>query len=352
MSDRPHLVVDRIRKAYRDVVALADVSLSVGGRLLCRAARPSGSGKTTLLSVIGGFTVPTSGRIEIAGRDVTALDPAARPTTTVFQDYALFPHMSVANNVGFGLRVRGVPGAERLKRAEAALEMVGLGAFGSRGIHEMSGGQRQRVASPAPRGGAGDPAPRRAPRRPRPQSAPPDAGRAARAPEAHRPVLRPRHPRPGRGDGARHPRRRDEQGPHRGRRPAVAGLCPSGDPLHRRLHGREHADRGQGRRLPGRRGRGRDGDRALQRRRRGGGGQRGGADRAAGKHPRRRLRRRFPRRGPRPRGGVPGRPFPRHRRGRGGGQTFVLRLPPDAAPAEGAALMLSCRPSDLVLVTA
>lgn len=146
MSDRPHLVVDRIRKAYRDVVALADVSLSVGAGSYVVLLGPSGSGKTTLLSVIGGFTVPTSGRIEIAGRDVTALDPAARPTTTVFQDYALFPHMSVANNVGFGLRVRGVPGAERLKRAEAALEMVGLGAFGSRGIHEMSGGQRQRVA--------------------------------------------------------------------------------------------------------------------------------------------------------------------------------------------------------------
>jgi len=107
---------------------------------------PSGSGKTTLLSVIGGFTVPTSGTVAIAGRDVTALPPAQRPTTTLFQDYALFPHMSVAGNVGFGLKVRRVSGEEREKRVAAALELVGLAGYGGRGIHEISGGQRQRVA--------------------------------------------------------------------------------------------------------------------------------------------------------------------------------------------------------------
>jgi spermidine/putrescine transport system ATP-binding protein len=90
--------------------------------------------------------MPSSGRISIAGRDVTALSPAQRPTTTLFQDSALFPHMSVANNIGFGLKMRRVPVAERRKRIAAALELVGLGDYGGRGIHELSGGQRQRVA--------------------------------------------------------------------------------------------------------------------------------------------------------------------------------------------------------------
>jgi spermidine/putrescine transport system ATP-binding protein len=107
---------------------------------------PSGSGKTTLLSAIGGFIIPTSGRITIAGRDVTTLAPAQRPTTTLFQDYALFPHMTVASNVGFGLKIRHVAARERESRIAAALEMVGLAGYGKRGIHELSGGQRQRVA--------------------------------------------------------------------------------------------------------------------------------------------------------------------------------------------------------------
>ncbi len=146
MNAHPHLFVDRIAKRYADVAALEEVSLSVPEGSYVVLLGPSGSGKTTLLSVIGGFTVPTSGRIEIAGRDVTALGPAARPTTTVFQDYALFPHMSVADNVAFGLRVRGVGRADRAKRVAAALEMVGLGNHGARSVQALSGGQRQRVA--------------------------------------------------------------------------------------------------------------------------------------------------------------------------------------------------------------
>jgi spermidine/putrescine transport system ATP-binding protein len=141
-----HLEVSAISKVYGEVTALDGVSLAVeqGGYVVLLG--PSGSGKTTLLSVIGGFTVPSSGTISIAGRDVTVLSPAQRPTTTLFQDYALFPHMSVAGNVGFGLKVRRVPAAERAKRIEAALGLVGLAGYGGRGIHEMSGGQRQRVA--------------------------------------------------------------------------------------------------------------------------------------------------------------------------------------------------------------
>ena len=146
MTAAPHLVVEEVRKHYGEVVALDGVSLAVGSRDYVVLLGPSGSGKTTLLSVIGGFTFPTEGRIRIAGRDVTALGPAVRPTTTVFQDYALFPHMSVANNVGFGLRIRRVPGEDRRRRVDAALEMVGLAGFSARGVHELSGGQRQRVA--------------------------------------------------------------------------------------------------------------------------------------------------------------------------------------------------------------
>jgi spermidine/putrescine transport system ATP-binding protein len=141
-----HLVVETISKLYGASAALRDVSLTVAGQDYVVLLGPSGSGKTTLLSVIGGFTAPTSGRIHIAGRDVTEVGPAKRPTTTVFQDYALFPHMSVEKNVGYGLKLRRVPAAERALQVGRALEMVGLAGFGRRGIHELSGGQRQRVA--------------------------------------------------------------------------------------------------------------------------------------------------------------------------------------------------------------
>jgi spermidine/putrescine transport system ATP-binding protein len=107
---------------------------------------PSGSGKTTLLSILGGFTHPTSGRVLVDGEDVTSVAPARRPTTTVFQDYALFPHMSVARNVAFGLAMRKVPRLERQRRVDEVLALVGLPDAGSRDIGTLSGGQRQRVA--------------------------------------------------------------------------------------------------------------------------------------------------------------------------------------------------------------
>src|SRR5262249_50889020 len=146
MNAAPHLSVERVRKLYGEVAALDEVSLSVAAHDYVVLLGPSGSGKTTLLSVIGGFAFPTSGRVVIAGRDVTGLGPATRPTTTVFQDYALFPHMSVERNIGFGLKLRGVAGPERRERVGRALEMVRLAGFGGRGVHELSGGQRQRVA--------------------------------------------------------------------------------------------------------------------------------------------------------------------------------------------------------------
>jgi putative spermidine/putrescine transport system ATP-binding protein len=107
---------------------------------------PSGSGKTTVLRLIAGFEQPTSGTIELRGQDVTDRAPFDRDVNTVFQDYALFPHMTVLENVAYGLRVRGVPRARRRELARTALEAVALAGFGDRKPSQLSGGQRQRVA--------------------------------------------------------------------------------------------------------------------------------------------------------------------------------------------------------------
>src|SRR5439155_22803380 len=107
---------------------------------------PSGSGKTTTLRLIAGFELPDAGRVELAGTDVTRRAPYERDVNTVFQDYALFPHMSVAENVGYGLRVKRVPRRDRRRRVEEALEMVRLPGVGRRKPIQLSGGQRQRIA--------------------------------------------------------------------------------------------------------------------------------------------------------------------------------------------------------------
>ncbi len=135
-----------IRKEYDQTVAVAGVDLDIDQGEFVVLLGPSGSGKTTILSMLGGFVVPTAGRVLIEGEDVTRLPPARRPTATVFQDYALFPHMTVANNIGFGLTMHKVRGAERARRIEETLDLVGLEGFGKRQIHQMSGGQRQRIA--------------------------------------------------------------------------------------------------------------------------------------------------------------------------------------------------------------
>lgn len=135
-----------IRKEYADVVAVDNVDLKVARGEFLVLLGPSGSGKTTILSMMGGFIQPTAGSMYIDGADVTYTPPAHRPTTTVFQDYALFPHMSVQQNVGFGLAMQKVDKAVRRERTDKALASVGLSGFGDRGIHQLSGGQRQRVA--------------------------------------------------------------------------------------------------------------------------------------------------------------------------------------------------------------
>jgi putative spermidine/putrescine transport system ATP-binding protein len=135
-----------LRKTYGPVVAVAGVDLEVARGEFFTLLGPSGSGKTTTLRMIAGFEEPDAGAIELAGRDVARLPPYDREVNTVFQDYALFPHMTVADNVEYGLRVRRVARSERADRARKALEMVRLSGFESRKPGELSGGQRQRVA--------------------------------------------------------------------------------------------------------------------------------------------------------------------------------------------------------------
>jgi putative spermidine/putrescine transport system ATP-binding protein len=128
------------------VRAVDRVDLSIEGGEFFTLLGPSGSGKTTCLRMIGGFTLPSAGRILIGGQDVSHLPPYARPVNTVFQDYALFPHMSIRDNVAYGLMVQGVGRAERHRRADEMLELVRLGQVGARRPAQLSGGQRQRVA--------------------------------------------------------------------------------------------------------------------------------------------------------------------------------------------------------------
>ena len=142
----PMVEIKGISKSFGKTVALSEIDLTIEEGRFFALVGPSGSGKTTLLHILGGFIEPSAGRVLIAGQDVSSQPPARRSTTSMFQDYALFPHMSVGANVGFGLLMRKVPRAQRLSRVAAALEMVGLSGMNARRIHQLSGGQQQRVA--------------------------------------------------------------------------------------------------------------------------------------------------------------------------------------------------------------
>jgi putative spermidine/putrescine transport system ATP-binding protein len=140
------LRVDGVVKRYGAVVALGGVSLSVAAGEFLTILGPSGSGKTTLLKVVAGFEFPDAGRVTVGGADITDVSPAKRNIGMVFQNYALFPHMSVARNIAFPLQMRGVPRSEIERRVVQAMALVELPGYGERLPSQLSGGQQQRVA--------------------------------------------------------------------------------------------------------------------------------------------------------------------------------------------------------------
>jgi putative spermidine/putrescine transport system ATP-binding protein len=135
-----------LSKRYGEVVAVDRVDVEIASGEFFTLLGPSGSGKTTTLRLIAGFEEPDGGRVELGDRDVTGVPPYDREVNTVFQDYALFPHMTVAQNIEYGLRIRKLSKEERARRRDEALEMVRLAGYGTRKPSELSGGQRQRVA--------------------------------------------------------------------------------------------------------------------------------------------------------------------------------------------------------------
>ena len=142
----PDIRLTGVSKRYDEVVAVESLDLEVARGEFFTLLGPSGSGKTTTLRMIAGFEEPDTGRVELAGRDVTDLPPYDRAVNTVFQDYALFPHMTVGENIEYGMRVRGVRAEERRKRSAEALETVRLPGYQDRRPSQLSGGQQQRVA--------------------------------------------------------------------------------------------------------------------------------------------------------------------------------------------------------------
>jgi putrescine transport system ATP-binding protein len=143
---RPYVEVDHVTKSFGEFKAVDDVSLKIyKGEIFCLLGA-SGCGKTTLLRMLGGFETPTSGRIFIDGEDMTGVPPYERPVNMMFQSYALFPHMTVEQNVAFGLKQDRVPRAEVAERVATMLDLVKLGSFARRKPNQLSGGQKQRVA--------------------------------------------------------------------------------------------------------------------------------------------------------------------------------------------------------------
>ena len=146
MKNDDFLVLKNITKAFGDAVVIDDLNLTIKRGSMVTLLGPSGCGKTTVLRLVAGLENPTSGQIFIDGEDVTKSSIQTRDICIVFQSYALFPHMSIGDNVGYGLRMQGIGGEERRKRVEEALELVDLAGFADRYVDQISGGQQQRVA--------------------------------------------------------------------------------------------------------------------------------------------------------------------------------------------------------------
>jgi spermidine/putrescine transport system ATP-binding protein len=146
MAAKTIIRFENVTKRFDRLAAVDDVTLSIEEGEFFALLGPSGCGKTTLLRMLAGFETPTEGRILIDGEDISRIPPNRRPVNMVFQSYAVFPHMTVADNVAYGLLVDGVPASERTKRVEEALALVKLDGLGARKPDQLSGGQRQRVA--------------------------------------------------------------------------------------------------------------------------------------------------------------------------------------------------------------
>ena len=146
MTDNTAIVFENVSRHFGEVKAVDNVSMEIRDGEFFSMLGPSGSGKTTCLRLIAGFEQLTTGRILLYGQDVSSLPPYERPVNTVFQDYALFPHMTVGENIAYGLMIKHVPAAERKKRVDEMLELVRLPGMAERKPSQLSGGQRQRVA--------------------------------------------------------------------------------------------------------------------------------------------------------------------------------------------------------------
>ncbi len=145
-DNRPIIEIQQVSKSFGEKTALADINLSVKKGEFVTILGPSGCGKTTLLRLIAGFHDASSGTIRINGEEVTDTPPYRRPVNTVFQKYALFPHLNVFDNIAFGLKLKKLPKLEMEKKVKAALKMVGMTDYEYRDVDSLSGGQQQRVA--------------------------------------------------------------------------------------------------------------------------------------------------------------------------------------------------------------
>ncbi|MEN3111334.1 ABC transporter ATP-binding protein [Uliginosibacterium paludis] len=146
MNPESMISIRELRVSYQDTPVLKGIDLEIRKGEMIALLGASGCGKTTLLRTLAGFTPAEAGRIQVQGRDVLDLPPEQRGMVMVFQSYALWPHMTVAQNIGYGLRLRGTPKAAVARRVDEVLELLGLAGFGERKVTQLSGGQRQRVA--------------------------------------------------------------------------------------------------------------------------------------------------------------------------------------------------------------
>lgn len=168
----PHIIdITHVSKAFGEKKALDDINLFVRKGEFMTILGPSGCGKTTLLRLLAGFETASEGEITLNGKDITDLPPHRRPVNTVFQKYALFPHLNVFDNIAFGLKLKNTPKDTIVQKVKNALRMVNMSDYEYRDVNSLSGGQQQRIAIARHRQRAGASAPRRAVGCPRPEDA-------------------------------------------------------------------------------------------------------------------------------------------------------------------------------------